>query len=108
VIGVWGPLTPSRVADLTGAPLTTVSDRLRRMVADGDVERVAHPADGRSHHVRLTKAGDARWRQGWPALQRTIAQVEANLDHSVDDVEATLDDLIGALRKAASESSPVS
>ena len=108
VIGVWGPLTPSRVADLTGAPLTTVSDRLRRMVADGDVERVAHPADGRSHHVRLTKAGDARWRQGWPALQRTIAQVEANLDHSVDDVEATLDDLIGALRKAASEPSPVS
>jgi len=39
VLGVWGPLTPSEVADMTGAPLTTVSDRLRRMVADGDVER---------------------------------------------------------------------
>ena len=54
VIGVWGPLTPSKVAELTGAPLTTVSDRLRRMVADGDVERVAHPGDGRSHLVQLT------------------------------------------------------
>lgn len=108
VIGVWGPLTPSRVADLTGTPLTTVSDRLRRMVADGDVERVAHPDDGRSHHVRLTEAGDAHWRQGWPALQRTIAQVEAKLEHSVDDVEDALEDLIGALRQAASESAPVS
>ncbi|MFL5936847.1 MAG: MarR family winged helix-turn-helix transcriptional regulator, partial [Gaiellaceae bacterium] len=87
VIGVWGPLTPSRVADLTGTPLTTVSDRLRRMVKDGDVERVAHPGDGRSHHVRLTKAGDAHWRRGWPALQRTIAQVEANLTQPVNEVE---------------------
>jgi len=108
VIGVWGPLTPSQVADMTGAPLTTVSDRLRRMVADGDVERVAHPCDGRSHHVRLTKAGDAHWRQGWPALKRTIAQVEANLTQPVDQVENALEDLIGALRKAAEESSPVS
>ena len=108
VIGTWGPLTPSRVADLTGAPLTTVSDRLRRMVAEGDVERVAHPDDGRSHHVRLTEAGDAHWRQGWPALQRMIAQVEANLGRSVDEVEDTLEDLIGALRKAAKETSPVS
>jgi DNA-binding MarR family transcriptional regulator len=107
VIGVWGPLTPSEVADLTGAPLTTVSDRLRRMVADGDVERVKHPDDGRSHHVRLTKAGDAHWRQGWPALQRTIAQVAANLARPVGEVEDALEDLIGALRKAA-ELSPVS
>src|SRR5205823_6642208 len=32
VIGVWGRLTPSELADRTGTPLTTVSDRLRRMV----------------------------------------------------------------------------
>ena len=108
VIGIWGPLTPSRVADLTGTPLTTVSDRLRRMVADGDVERVAHPDDGRSHHVRLTAAGEEHWRQGWPALQRTIAQVEAKLERPADEVQAALDDLLNALRAAASESSPVS
>jgi MarR family transcriptional regulator, negative regulator of the multidrug operon emrRAB len=101
VLGVWGPLTPSAVAELTGTPLTTVSDRLRRMVADGHVERVAHPDDGRSHHVRLTDAGDAHWRRGWPALQRTIAQVEENLTRPVDDVQETLEDLIDALRKAS-------
>jgi DNA-binding MarR family transcriptional regulator len=108
VIGVWGPLTPSDVADKTGTPLTTVSDRLRRMVADGDVERVAHPADGRSHLVQLTKAGDARWRQGWPALQRTIDQVGENLERPVEEVEGALEDLIEALRKAAAAPSPVS
>ena len=108
VIGVWGPLTPSDVADKTGTPLTTVSDRLRRMVADGDVERVAHPADGRSHLVQLTPVGDARWRQGWPALQRTIAQVAGNLERPVEEVEAALEDLLAALRKAAQPTTPVS
>lgn len=107
VIGVWGPLTPSDVADKTGTPLTTVSDRLRRMVADGDVERVAHPADGRSHLVQLTTTGDARWRQGWPALQRTIDQVGDNLERPVEEVEGALEDLIEALRKAAATPSPI-
>ncbi len=108
VIGAWGPLTPSKVAELTGAPLTTVSDRLRRMVADGDVERVAHPGDGRSHLVQLTAKGDAHWKQGWPALQRTIAEVTANLERPVDEVEGSLEDLIEALRKAATQPNPVS
>ena len=108
VIGVWGPLTPSRVAELTGTPLTTVSDRLRRMVKDGDVERVAHPGDGRSHLVQLTTAGDVRWKQGWPALRRSIAQVTENLERPVDDVEGALEDLIEALRKVAASSTPVS
>jgi len=108
VIGVWGPLTPSEVAERTGTPLTTVSDRLRRMVAAGDVERVAHPGDGRSHHVQLTPKGDAHWREGWPALQRTIAEVEAQLERPADDVLDTLEDLIDAFRKAAAQPSPVS
>jgi DNA-binding MarR family transcriptional regulator len=108
VIGVWGPLTPSKAAELTGTPLTTVSDRLRRMVADGDVKRVAHPADGRSHLVKLTAQGDAHWKQGWPALQRTIAEVTANLERPVDEVEGSLEDLIEALRTAAAAPNPVS
>ncbi len=108
VIGVWGPLTPSDVADKTGTPLTTVSDRLRRMVENGDVERVAHPADGRSHLVQLTPAGDGRWRQGWPALRRTMEQVSGNLERPVEEVEAALEDLLEALRKAATAPAPVS
>jgi DNA-binding MarR family transcriptional regulator len=108
VIGVWGPLTPSDLAERTGTPLTTVSDRLRRMVADGDVERVAHPDDGRSHLVRLTADGDTRWRQGWPALQRTIDQVAANLDRPVDEVQDVLVELVDALNEASRGVIPIS
>ena len=107
VIGVCGALTPSELAERTGTPLTTVSDRLRRMVADGDVERVAHPDDGRSHLVRLTPEGDARWRQGWPALRRTIDQVAANLERPVDDVQDVLVELIDALSEASRRVSPI-
>ena len=101
VIGVFGPLTPSEIAERTGTPLTTVSDRIRRMVEDGDVERIPNPADGRSHLVRLTDDGDARWRRGWPALQRSIQQISDQLERPVDEVHDALEDLIAALRKAS-------
>jgi DNA-binding MarR family transcriptional regulator len=101
VIGAFGPLTPSEVAERTGAPLTTVSDRVRRMVEDRDVERVPNPADGRSHLVQLTKRGDTKWRRGWPALQKTIREISENLDRPVDEVHDALEDLIAALRKTS-------
>ena len=101
VIGAFGPLTPSEIAERTGAPLTTVSDRVRRMVDDRDVERVPNPEDGRSHLLQLTKRGDAKWRRGWPALQKTIREISENLERPVDDVHDVLEDLIAALRKAS-------
>lgn len=101
VIGAFGPLTPSELAERTGAPLTTVSDRVRRMVDDRDVERVPNPADGRSHLLQLTKRGDTKWRRGWPALQKTVREISTNLSRPVDDVHDALEDLIAALRKAS-------
>jgi DNA-binding MarR family transcriptional regulator len=98
VIGAFGPLTPSELAERVGAPLTTVSDRLRRIVEDGDAERIPNPDDGRSHLVRLTAEGDARWRRGWPALRRTIEQISENLERPVDEVHDVIEDLIEALR----------
>jgi DNA-binding MarR family transcriptional regulator len=98
VIGAFGPLTPSELAERVGAPLTTVSDRLRRIVEDGDAERIPNPDDGRSHLVRLTAEGDARWRRGWPALRRTIEQISENLERPVEEVHDVIEDLIEALR----------
>jgi DNA-binding MarR family transcriptional regulator len=106
VIGAFGPLTPSELAERTGVPLTTVSDRLRRIVEEGDAERIPNPEDGRSHLVRLTQEGDTRWRRGWPALQKTIQQISDNLGQPVDRVDDALEDLIEALRKASRESAP--
>jgi DNA-binding MarR family transcriptional regulator len=107
VIGAFGPLTPSEIAERTGTPLTTVSDRIRRMVQDGDVERIPNPADGRSHHVRLTDDGDARWRRGWPALQSSIEQISGQLERPIDELQDALEDLIAALRKASAEVTPI-
>jgi DNA-binding MarR family transcriptional regulator len=101
VIGVFGPITPSELAERTGSPLTTVSDRVRRLVADGDVKRVPNPGDGRSHLLELTKRGDTSWRRGWPALQKTISEISTNLERPVDEVHDALEDLIAALRKAS-------
>jgi DNA-binding MarR family transcriptional regulator len=78
------------------------------MVADGDVERMAHPGDGRSHHVRLTPEGDARWKRGWPALQMTIDSVVGNLERPLNEVEDVLIELIDALVKASQEPAPIS
>ena len=107
VIGAFGPLTPSEIAERTGTPLTTVSDRIRRMVQDGDVERIPHPADGRSHRVQLTPEGDARWRRGWPALQSSIEQISGQLERPIDELQDALEDLIAALRKASAEVTPI-
>jgi DNA-binding MarR family transcriptional regulator len=101
VIGAFGPLTPSELAERTGAPLTTVSDRVRRMVDSRDVERIPNPADGRSHLLQLTKRGDTKWRKGWPALQKTIREISDDLDRPVDEIHDALEDLIAALRKAS-------
>jgi DNA-binding MarR family transcriptional regulator len=101
VIGAFGPLTPSEVAERTGAPLTTVSDRVRRMVEDRDVERVPNPDDGRSHLLQLTKRGDTKWRKGWPALQKTIREITNELDRPADEIHDALEDLIAALRQAS-------
>ena len=79
------------------------------MVADGDVERVAHPGDGRSHLVRLTDAGRRALEAGLagaPADDR--ARSPTNLDRPVDEVEDALEDLIEALRKAATAPTPIS
>jgi len=108
VIGVFGPLTPSEIAERTGTPLTTVSDRIRRMVHDGHVERIPNPSDGRSHLVRLTDDGDASWRRGWPALHRSIEQISDRLERPLDDVHDALEDLIAALRKASVDVTPIS
>ena len=54
----YGPATPSQLHRWTGFPLTTVSAHLKRLEKRGHVTRTANPADGRSHRVGLTRAGE--------------------------------------------------
>jgi DNA-binding MarR family transcriptional regulator len=101
VIGAFGPMTPSDVAWRTGRPLTTTSDLIRRLADRGEVERLPNPDDRRSQLLRLTEKGEEIWRAGWPAVDTTISDVEANLDQPLDEVHEAIQSLLAALRKAS-------
>ena len=55
----YGPATPTQVHRWTGLRPTTVSAHLKRLEARGHITRVPNPADGRSHQVGLSAAGEA-------------------------------------------------
>jgi DNA-binding MarR family transcriptional regulator len=102
-VGAFGPLTLTSVAELLGMPLTTASDAVRRLVDRGVVRRCLNPADGRSQLLELTDAGDAEWRRGWPALQRTNAAIERCLELPPDEARAAIELVDRALAAALAE-----
>src|SRR5437764_15016943 len=57
IVGAEGPWTPTELAARLDMPLSTVLFRLRRLERRGHAERVPHPEDGRSFHVRLSAEG---------------------------------------------------
>jgi DNA-binding MarR family transcriptional regulator len=63
---------------------------LDRMEAEGLVVRRPHPLDRRVNRVLLTEAGEARFRQSWPALDRAISEVFSVLDEEDREAVARL------------------
>jgi len=55
----YGPVTPTQIHRWTGQRATTISAHLKRLEARGHITRSANPADGRSHQVGLSAAGEA-------------------------------------------------
>ena len=55
----YGPATPTQLHRWTGLPPTTISAHLKRLERRGHLTRSPNPADGRSHRVGLSKAGEA-------------------------------------------------
>src|SRR5215216_3917314 len=96
-IGAFGPITLTELATMLGTPLTTMSDTARRLERRRQARRSPHPADGRSTLFELTAAGDAAWRAGWPALQRSTAAIRAALDVPEDEIRQALRRLDAAL-----------
>jgi DNA-binding MarR family transcriptional regulator len=80
LIGARGAMRLTEVAAELGLPITTASDVVRRLERRRHVRRSPNPDDGRSSLFTLTAAGDAEWRNGWPALQRINKALEDHLD----------------------------
>jgi DNA-binding MarR family transcriptional regulator len=98
-----GPLTPSEIRKATGAPLTTVSDWLRRYEDRGHLLRLENPEDGRSSLLSLTRRGRATWRRGSRAISPLFEATRSRLGASEEDVYSALALLRAALDETAWE-----
>ena len=99
LLAVFGEPSPTLLAHHTGMPLTTVSDRLNRIVERGHAERIQNPADGRSALFRLTEDG---WTAFWEAQRRFLEMlggVHERLDRPVEEIRDAIQSLERALRE---------
>ena len=100
VIGGEGPLTPSTLATRIGMPLSTTLFRTRRMLDRGHLERAPNPADGRSHLVHLSPAGQKAWDATAPSFHTLARQIEEQLGTDPELVRAALAALSTAIDRA--------
>ncbi|HEU6444234.1 MAG TPA: MarR family transcriptional regulator [Gaiellaceae bacterium] len=98
LLAVGGEPSPTSLAQRMGVPLTTVSDRLSRLVERGHAERIKNPLDGRSALFRLTDEGWRAFRAVQPQFTELLLNVTERLAMPVDDVRRGLQALEDALR----------
>ena len=98
LLAVGGESSPTSLAQRMGAPLTTVSDRVNRLVERGHAERIKNPLDGRSALFRLTDDGWKAFRAVHPQFGRLLTNVTERLAMPVDEVRRGLQALEDALR----------
>lgn len=99
LLAVFGEPSPTLLAHHMGTPLTTVSDRLNRLVERGHAERIPNPEDGRSFLFRLTENGWGAFREAQPRFLQLLEGVQGRLEMPVDEVRAALQALEKALRE---------
>jgi DNA-binding MarR family transcriptional regulator len=100
VIGVEGPTTPSRLAEVLGMPATSLSYTLRRMHEAGHLRRVPNPGDGRSVLVALTARGRRVLDEAQKGFLGAIATFRAELDVDEADLLRHLEAMSSALDRA--------
>jgi DNA-binding MarR family transcriptional regulator len=99
LLAVFGEANPTQVAIHEGRPLTTVSDRLNRLVQRGHAERVPNPADGRSSLFRLSDEGWAAFWEAQPRFREVLEGVDARLDMPLEDIRRAIESVERALRE---------
>ena len=98
LLALGGEPSPTALAQRMGAPLTTVSDRLNRLVERGHAERIKNPLDGSSALFRLSDEG---WKASAPCSPNSPAAHEPRSDSvPVPEVRRGLQALQDALRRA--------
>lgn len=71
----WGPMRPTALSEVLATGASHVSKIVRRLEADGWVQRTTDPADGRATLISLTDAGVVAARGVYALGDRMIAEV---------------------------------
>jgi DNA-binding MarR family transcriptional regulator len=104
-IGVWGPLSPTELAQRVGMPPTTLSDYVARFTQRRLVKRSRNPDDGRSYLLELTAEGRRRHERAGGGLLRALDEIAGNLEQPAAQVRTSLLQLETALRASLTTSS---
>ena len=96
-----GPLTATEMSEALGMPLTTVLDYLKAMSAEGHVDRMPHPSDGRALQLRLNRSGVAAHRRAHDHWEVVRKRLEGNLSVPLGQVRRALQALGDAANVAA-------
>jgi DNA-binding MarR family transcriptional regulator len=96
-----GPLTATEMSGALGMPLTTVLDYLKTMSAEGHVDRMPHPSDGRALQLRLNRSGVAAHRRAHDHWEVVRKRIEGNLSVPLGQVRRALQALGDAANVAA-------
>jgi DNA-binding MarR family transcriptional regulator len=101
-----GPSSPTRMAEATGVPPTSMSNYVRAMVERGHAERLRNARDGRSVVLSLTPNGRAAHHRANRAFEEANQRFLAALQDAgagFDAVRATLDGIAVASATASGE-----
>lgn len=71
----WGPMRPTALAEVLATGASHVSKIVRRLEADGWVQRTTDPSDGRATLISLTEAGEEAAHGVYALGDRMIAEV---------------------------------
>ena len=92
-----GPSSPTRMAEATGVPPTSMSNYVRAMVDRGHVERVRNARDGRSVVLSLTPSGRAAHRRA----NRAFEEANRRFLDSLEGAGVAFDDVRASVRTVA-------
>jgi DNA-binding MarR family transcriptional regulator len=100
VLGEDGPLTQQAIGARTVMDKVTVSRATQGLVKRKLVQRAPHDADGRSHHVALSKAGSRLYSEISPVALEYEARLLRHFDPAAVE---SLKQFLSHLERAAAE-----
>ena len=103
IVGSLQPVTRTALAKATGLRRTTLRDAVRPLIERGHVVESPHPRDGRATLLALTPAGQELFNRGVPVFRQFLADLDAELGGTLEELELGVRKVRAALEGLAGE-----